>query len=87
MLKHATGMHHRRAAQMTRGILELAFMITTKLKITKLNHGWNRRSHRECCNASPGGDDKDGMHAMINMVDNSHVCRESWVGAHVQVTK
>jgi hypothetical protein len=72
---------------MTRGTLELAFMIRTKLEIVKTIDRWNRHSYKECSNASPGGDENDGMHAMINVVDNSHVCRENWVGAHVQVTQ
>jgi hypothetical protein len=71
---------------MTRGTLELAFMITTKLEIVKTINRWNRHSVKEC-NGSPGGDDRDGVRAMMNVVDSSHACRERWVGAHVQVTQ
>jgi hypothetical protein len=65
---------------MTRGALELAFMITTKLKRIKTIAGI-----ATITKSSPGGDDRDGMHAMINVVDNTRVANVGLV--HVQVTQ
>ena len=52
--------------------LELAFMFTTTPKFVKT---------KECCNASPWGDDHDEMRAINNVVDSSRTCRERWFGA------
>jgi hypothetical protein len=72
---------------MTRGTLELAFMLSTKLKMIKTIAGIATLTKNKECNASPGGDDRDGMRAMINVVDNSHACRERWVGARADHTR
>jgi hypothetical protein len=58
---------------MTRGTLELAFTITTNQKKVKTIDRWNRHYYKKCCNGSPGGDYRDGMHAMINVVDSTLV--------------